>query len=273
MFAAARPYLAVVTVRFSLLLQYRTAALAGFSTQLWWGLIKVLVLAAFYKSAPHQPLTLSQAITYVWMGQAFLAILPWFADAEIAQMAETGNVGYERLRPIDTYAYWFARALAWKTAPALLRAVPMFLVTAIALPLAGLSGWSWRAPAGPVEGAMFAASMMLTILLSAAITTLINTTVTALRTGRVAGLFTGLVTVLSGMVVPLALLPGWMQRFMFWQPFAGLVDIPYRIYFGNLAGADARYGLIAQALWIVVFVILGRALMARVMARIDMQGG
>ena len=51
MSALARPYLAALSVRFQLTLQYRAAALAGFATQLWWGAIKVMVYAAFYGSA------------------------------------------------------------------------------------------------------------------------------------------------------------------------------------------------------------------------------
>ena len=268
-----RPYLAILAARFALLLQYRTAALAGFGTQMWWGVIKILVLAAFYRSAPHQPQSLVDSITYVWMGQGFLGILPWNADPELVQMVETGNVGYERLRPVDTHAYWFMRALAWRTAAPLLRCIPMFLFAAVALPLVGLSDWSWRPPATLEAAALFLLSMTLTILLSSAMTTLINIGVAAARTGRGTGMAIGLVTVLSGMTIPLALLPAWMQTFLFWQPFAGLVDIPYRIYFANLAGIHALLGLAAQTLWLVVFVAVGRLAMQSVMSRVDMQGG
>ena len=46
-----RPYKAAFASRFLLMLQYRTAAYAGFATQCWWGAIKTMVLAAFYGSA------------------------------------------------------------------------------------------------------------------------------------------------------------------------------------------------------------------------------
>src|SRR5947208_2695577 len=101
---AMRPYLAILATRFQLLLQYRAAALAGFATQLWWGAMKIFVLAAFFQNTTRAPITLAQTITYVWLGQALLGILPWNIDPDIAQMAETGNVGYERLRPVDTYS-------------------------------------------------------------------------------------------------------------------------------------------------------------------------
>lgn len=268
-----RPYLAVFATRFQLLLQYRAAALAGFATQCWWGVMKILVLAAFFENTRNQPLTLAQTITYVWLGQAFLGVLPWNVDTEIAQMAETGNVGYERLRPVDTYGFWFARFVAFRTATPLLRAVPMFVLAALVMPALGLRDWSWQPPPGLSAAALFILSMTLTIALSASMTTLVHIGVTALRTARGVNIANGLVTALSGMVLPLALMPAWMQPFLFWQPFAGLVDIPYRIYFGNLTGAAALQGLVAQCLWILVFVLVGRACMARIMSRIDMQGG
>ncbi len=268
----ALPYFSMLRVRFALMLQYRAAALAGFVTQCWWGVIKVMVLAAFYAGAAQQPISLAQAITYTWLGQAFLALLPWQADGEIAEAVESGNIAYERLRPVDTHSFWFARAAAQRAANTLLRLVPMFAVAGVALPMLGLGAWSWRLPPTPAAASLFAVSITLTILLSSGFTVLLNIAVTALKTRRAGALAPVLVTPLSGMIVPLVLMPGWMQPFLFWQPFAGLVDIPYRIYFGNLAGAGAAAGLAAQALWVVLFIVIGRMWMRRVMARVDMQG-
>ena len=48
-------------------------------------------------------------------------------------MMRTGNVAYERLRPVDTYFYWFARAMAWRAAATLLRSIPLLLVATAVL--------------------------------------------------------------------------------------------------------------------------------------------
>lgn len=272
MITAALPYLSILRARFILMLQYRAAAFAGFATQCWWGVIKIMVLAAFYAGSAHQPISLAQAITYTWLGQAFLALLPWQADGEISLAVETGNVAYERLRPVDTHLFWLARAVAMRAANTSLRLVPMFLVAAVALPLANLAQWSWRLPPTTPAATLFAISITLTVLLSSSFTVLLNIAVVALKTRRAANLAPVLVTPLSGMIVPLVLMPAWSQPFLFWQPFAGLVDIPYRIYFGNLTGAGACEGIAAQTIWIVLFMVIGRAWMARVMARVDMQG-
>ena len=148
----------------------------------------------------------------------------------------------------------------------------MFSIAAVLLPLAGLGAWSWRPPASTLAGLTFTVSMMLTVSLSSAITVLLDCAVVALKTRRASNLAPLFVNILSGMVVPLALFPNWAQRFLFWQPFSGLVDIPYRIYFGNLAGQAAVQGLVAQSIWTVAFIVIGRTWLSRVMGRIDMQG-
>jgi ABC-2 type transport system permease protein len=274
---ALRPYLAVVRARFKVLLQYRAAAVAGFLTQCWWGGIKVMVLVAFFATsagAPPPPMTLSQAIDYVWLGQALFTMLPWSGDPDIARLVRTGDVAYERLRPLDTYAFWYSRAVARRTATPVLRAIPMLITAGVLLRLIGWSAWALGAPSGAAAAALFAASIVLVIALSAAVSALMDTFTVATLSERGVTLLAGpLIIVLSGSLVPLPLFPDWSQPILRNQPFAGLMDTPFRIYSGNLAGRDAALALARQAIWIVVLVVFGRALMARVMARLQTQGG
>src|SRR5579863_1534221 len=95
-----RPYTAILRLRFIAMLQYRVAAVAGFATQCWWRAIKIMIFVAFYAgSTAHQPMTLANAITYTWLAQGFLVLMPWFADPEISDLVRSGAVAYERLRP------------------------------------------------------------------------------------------------------------------------------------------------------------------------------
>jgi ABC-2 type transport system permease protein len=271
---ALRPYAAVVRTRFQLLLQYRAAALAGFATQCWWGTIKVMVLTAFFAGASTTPMSLRQTITYVWLAQAFLMLLPWTTDSENARMIRTGDIAYERLRPIDSYWFWFSRAVARRTATPLLRAVPMVVAVGVLLPLLGLSEWGMSPPAGVEAALFFTLSMALVVALSSAISTLMDSIAMAMLDERGVNMVAGpLVTALSGALVPLALLPEWLQPVLRLQPFSGLVDTPFRIYGGNLTGFTAAAGLVHQAVWTVAFIGLGRFIMSRVMARVQVQGG
>ena len=268
------PYLAVLRARFLLVLRYRAAAAAGFATQAWFGVISVMVLAAFYHGAGPQPLSLTQAIGYVWLGQGLLVLLPWNADPEIADMVVSGAVAYERLRPLDTYFCWYARAVAWILARLLPRAVPMFILAGLILPWTGLAAWGLTPPASAADGLLFAVSISLTLLLSAAMTLVINLVVVATMTARGANLMAAaVVNLLSGLIVPLPLFPAWMHGFLFIQPFAGLSDIPFRIYVGQLGVAGALPGIGVQACWVLALIVLGRRGLAGVMSRLRVQGG
>lgn len=273
----ARPYVAAFSARFLLLLQYRAAALAGFATQCWWGAIKVMVYAAFYHAsaaAARAPMSLSQVITYTWLGQAFLALAAWSSDPEVGLMMRSGAVGHDRLRPIDTYALWSARAAGWMTSRALPRAALMFLTAGIVLPLLGLHEWAWGPPAGLVQGLLFVLSMVFVVALATSLTMFLNIAVIVTLNDRgVNSLASSFVIVLSGSLLPLPLYPDWMRSLLFIQPFAGLVDIPFRIYSGNLHGAMAWAGLGLQAAWTMVFIVIGRVWMERVMRRLEVQGG
>jgi ABC-2 type transport system permease protein len=272
---SVRPYLAAFRARFQLMLQYRAAALAGFATQCWWGAIRIMVFAAFYGAhAAAAPISLADAVTYVWLGQALLALLPWVADPEIGQAVRTGGVGYDRLRPLDAYGYWYVRTLGWMLARALPRAVLMMLAAGIVLPLVGLGAWAWRPPSGIAAALLFLPAFVLMTALAAAVLTLANIVVAASLNERgVNAVLTPLVIVFSGSLLPLDFFPDALRPFLHVQPFAGLVDIPFRIYFADLAGGAALQGLALQAGWTVVLVGLGRLAMERMMRRLEMQGG
>jgi ABC-2 type transport system permease protein len=167
------PYRAIFGARFRMLLQYRAAALAGLWTQIVFGMVLIMIYEAFYasSSAEARPLALSQVVTYVWVGQALFAMLPINVDSELRTLIRTGSIAYELCRPVDLYAWWYARACALRTAPALLRALPMFVFAMLLLPVLGLDEWQLVPPA-PERALGYIASLVCAILLASAITAL-----------------------------------------------------------------------------------------------------
>jgi ABC-2 type transport system permease protein len=234
----------------------------------------IRIYEAFYRSTNRpQPMTFPQVVSYVWLGQALLALLPWNADTEVKAMVRSGAVAYELCRPIDLYNLWFARAMAWRTAPTILRAMPMAILAMFVLPLIGLDEWRLHPPT-LAGGMAFAGAMVCTLLLSCALTTLTNITLmwTVSADGTVV-MLTALVTLFSGMVIPLPLFPDWAQPALMAMPFAGLVDLPYRVYVGNIAPGDIPAVILRQLLWTAALVIFGRWLLARGLRRVVVQGG
>jgi len=274
----ARPYRALFASRFQQMFQYRGAAIAGFVTQCWWGGLKVMILAAFYggsaTGASHAPMSLSQAITYTWVGQALLVLLPWFSDPYVATAVRTGAVSYDRLRPIDFYSLWFVRAAGWIAARVVPRAVLMLAFAAMLLPLVGLREWSWQLPESWLAGSLFAISIGVALLLSSAMVMLLNIgTAASLNARGVNALAAAPTILLSGNLLPLSLFPDWLQTALLLQPFAGLLDIPLRIYFGALEGTAALGFLGVQLLWLMALVALGRWWLGGVLRSLEMQGG
>ncbi|MBR7620452.1 hypothetical protein JKL49_13750 [Phenylobacterium sp. 20VBR1] len=275
---ALRPYAAAFSSRFLLMMQYRAAALAGFFTQCWFGAVHVMVLAAFYLGAPEaaaaSPISLTQAVTYTWLAQGLLAVMPWVGDPEIADGVRSGSISYDRLRPVDAYALWYVRAAGWMTARVVPRVALMILAAGIVLPLMGQGQWAWQPPASLSAALLFLLSETLAIALACAIIMLINIIVVATMNARgINFLMQPIVIIFTGNLLPLALYPDALRTFLLVQPFAGVLDIPNRIYFAALTGQMAWAGIGLQMFWTALFIVLGRFWLARVMARLEVQGG
>src|SRR5262249_4987228 len=270
-----RPYRAIVSARFRMLLQYRAAAFGGLWTQIFFGLVILGVYEAFYRSTTRpQPMTFAQLVSYVWLGQALLAMLPWNVDAEIQAMVRSGAVAYELCRPIDLYGLWYARAVAHRTAPTILRALPMAVFASIGLPLLGLGDWRLGPPARLAAGAGFVAALVCALALGCAISTLINISLMwTLNNDGVVLLITTAVSLFSGLLLPLPMLPEWAQPILRWLPFAGVMDLPFRIYSGHIGLGGLGLVLARQLGWTLAIVAVGRWLVGGGMLRIVVQGG
>jgi len=262
-----RAYGALLSARFRVGLQYRAAAIAGFGTQVFWGLIRVMIFGAFFEStSAAQPMTYADVVTYVWLGQATLMLILWGADAEVRDMVRQGTVAYELVRPLDLYSLWFCRSIAARTAATMLRAVPMTIIAGLFFGLA--------APVSATCGALWVAATLLALLLSAAFSTLLSVVLLWTISGEgFARLLPVFIWILSGLVLPLPLFPDWAQSVIRVLPFRALMDTPFRLYMGHISPTDALPALAHQAIWLVAIVLLGRWLLSRGVRRLVVQGG
>ena len=60
---------------------------------------------------------------------------------------------------------------------------------------------------------------------------------------------------------------------LFWQPFRGLADVPFRIYSGHIDPHSAVFEILLQFAWTGAIVLGGYALMTYAKSRIVVQGG
>lgn len=265
-----RAYFAFFRIRFLALLQYRAAAAAGVLTNWAFGMMRVMVMCAFYASVNRgQPLSLEQSVTYIWIGQMLLGILPWNVDKDISNSVITGQVAYELTRPIDIYSMWFMRTLAYRSATTLMRVVPQTVAALWLVP----EGYRMMLPTAASLGA-FAAALAGAVILSVSITSLEHAYVLLIQ--RVDGLTrmtNALSELLSGMIIPLALMPDFLAFFLRWQPFAGVIDLPAQLYCGSIAPGQIWSVLAMQLIWAAVFIASGKLLTNYALRRTVLAGG
>ncbi len=260
-------YTAVLSARFRCLLQYRAAAVAGLGTQLFWGLIRMMIFSAFFASTTAaQPMSREDVISYVWLGQAMFALLSLGVDGDVAAMIRSGTVVYELLRPVDLYWVWFCRSVALRSIPTLMRGVPILIVAALFFGL--------KPPPTFGSGLASVAAVLGALVLASAMTTLMSIslmwTVSGLGISRIVP---ALAYCLSGIIIPIPFFPDWSQPVLHVLPFRHMVDTPFRLYLGHIPASHAISLMAQEAAWAAVLILLGRHVLARGARRLVAQGG
>jgi ABC-2 type transport system permease protein len=267
-----KAYMSIWRLRFINGLQYRSAAYAGIATQFFFGMIGIMILVAFF----HQPLAnppairLEDLVTYIWLQQAFLAfIMLWFRDNEIFQLITSGNIAYELCRPCGIYEFWYAKLLAQRLAAALLRCSPI-LVVAFLLP----EPYRLHTPPAWIAFLLFAFTLLLGLLVLVAVSMLIYISVFWTMSPMGSMLIIGVLgEFFAGMVIPVPLMPDWLQKIAYILPFRWTADFPFRVYSGNIQTSEALWGIIVQAIWLTILVAAGKAAMSKALRQVTVQGG
>lgn len=271
---SARACWSLFRIRVAEGLQYRAAVLASVSIGLFWGLLEIIVLTVFYQHGSNaQPdpngMALAQAVSYVWLAQAFVPMTQIGVDGEVLRTITSGDVGVELCRPLDLYFHWFAKSAAGR-----LGALGWRMIITVAVALVLPAGYRLQAPDSPLGFALSCVTFCGGFLLASAFGMLM----TAIRMGITWGdgptnMLVLLSGVLSGSYLPLQLWPDALQRALALQPFAGYLDLPARLYVGTMAPAQAGYALLMQLGWTLLFIALGRAIMRRKLTNLIVQGG
>lgn len=266
-----KPYLTVFRIKALTTLQYRLAALAKLAPPLFVGLVQVMFFTAFYRSsAARQPLTLPQTITYCWIIQLLVGIQPWSGDSEVLQLIRSGNIACELCRPLDLYGQWFSRLVAQRLVPLVLGSLPLAVVALFILP----ARYRMAAPASPASALAFVAAALGAVLMSSALSNILGImTIWTVNGEGLYFLLPALFMVMSGANVPLPLFPPALGRLVGALPFRALIDTPAQIYLGTIPPAQAFLTLGSQLLWTAAIVVFGRALLARALRSIVIQGG
>lgn len=255
--------------------QYRMAGFAGATTSIFWVLIEITVYTIFYTYSNNKEagsaaaLTLKQVVSYAWLSQLLIFMQPMSIDSEILNKITNGDVGIEMCRPLDLYFHWFSKTAASSFTPLIWRG-SIVLIFGMLMP----ASYRLSLPAS-FSGFL---CMFLSILIALLLCTSYAMLTCAVRLNITWGdgptyIMMLIGGVLSGAYLPLQLWPKFMQDFLLFQPFAGYLDIPLRFYIGTMLPKEMFWGIGIQLIWIIIFIIAGRALMSKKLKNIIVQGG
>ena len=253
-------------------LQYRAAALAGISTQIFFGFMYVSVYIAFYNTGSNGklPMPLNQLVSYTWLVQAFLALVfLWKKDKELIQSIKNGDIAYEFLRPQDLYFMWLARFLSDRLSATLLRFLPVIMVAMI-FPMP----FTLKLSTNIILTLLSIIAIILAGILATVLSLLFHIICLFTIDDRgIVNMFMVTSDVLSGLTIPIPFFPKYLQQLSNILPFRYVTDFPLRLYVGNIELSSGLVGILVQITWIILLIIIGKSLLYKASKRIVVQGG
>jgi ABC-2 type transport system permease protein len=245
---------------------YPWATAAGVFTNTIFGFIQAYILLAVFRHRSHVGgYDARDAVTYVWLVQAFLMTVYIFGWQELALRIRDGSIATDLARPLDPQRYWLAFDLGRAPYHFIFRGFLPFLFGALVFDL--------RYPAA-ANVVLFLVSLALAVVVSFGFRFLYNSA--AFWLVDVRGVVTVALTIsifFSGTVLPLAFFPSWLRTLAHALPFASIMQTPVDLWLGKY-GALSTVGLIAlQVFWALVLLGLGRLALRAGARKLVVQGG
>ncbi|MBR4178884.1 MAG: ABC-2 family transporter protein [Bacilli bacterium] len=267
-----KAYLNYFKLRIITNLQYRSAALAGISTQLFFGFLYIMLYLAIYESntSVNAPMDWSSLVTYLWLQQAFFAVTyPFMKDQELLNMIKNGNLAYELVRPQSFFWKFYIKMLSERLVSALLRCVPIITISLL-LP------YPYKLSLPPTLGTfiLFILALSFACLLVTSLSLIVHIiTMFTLDARGITSAYSMIAEVFMGIVIPLPFFPKWMMKISNILPFRFIGDFPYRTFSGSIGFAEGREMLIISGIWIIITLIIGYLISKVALKKAVIQGG
>ncbi len=267
-----KAYLNYFKLRIITNLQYRSAALAGIATQLFFGFVYIMLYLAIYESnsGVKAPMDWNSLVTYMWLQQAFFAITyPYLKDNELLKMIENGNLAYELVRPQNFYFKFYIKMLAERMSATLLRCLPIIII-GLLLPYP----YKLCLPPTIDNFLLFLGSLIVACLLVTALSLIVHIiSMFTIDSRGIASAYSMIAEVFMGIVIPIPFFPLWMKKISNVLPFRFIGDFPYRVYSGSISILEGRTLIIGSFIWMIITIIIGYFISKYALKKAVIQGG
>jgi ABC-2 type transport system permease protein len=264
---AGRRYLSIARMALQQALAYRGTALFTVLILFLW----IAILFSFWNSAyagrdEIAGYTHRDMRTYILLAYAINALVGWRIARGMLGRIRTGEIVIDMIRPLNYRTTQLATAAGGGV-------IEGFISFGIAIGL-GLVFFDIRPPAGVLAAVLFVGSVLAGFVTKVLVIFLIS--LLTFWTLQGVGLMwaqQSLIAILSGTLVPLALLPGWIRVVAEVLPLRGIVATPVSIYLGGVQGWELAGLLALQLGWLaVLWWVTDKAWIAAFRA-VEVQGG
>lgn len=265
-----KSYLSYFRLRFITNLQYRMEAVAGICTQMFFALIFIMIYLAFYESGGDTPMKWQELINYLWLQQAFFALVyPFDRENELLSMIKNGNLAYELVRPQDFYFKWYIKMLSKRLVAVLLRFIPLLILANI-LPYP----FHLSVPYSVDNLVMFITSLLLGLFLVTSLNLLMHIlTMFTLDEKGTLITYNVIAEILTGSVIPIPFFPKWLKHLAEHLPFRFTGDFPFRIYSNSIPLEEGYILIISSIIWIIITILIGYLISRVSLRKAVIQGG
>ncbi|MHB8928892.1 MAG: ABC transporter permease [Bacillota bacterium] len=211
--------------------------------------------------------TVSQAVTYAGLAEAMLmvsGISGALGGLQLDEDIRTGRFVVDLLRPIDYFLYVLSLELGRVTYYLVFRGLPLIGILVLF--------FDWSPPTSILQVLLFLASAAAGILVSNALQ--FSTLVLGFWLSSAQGIYEFLnitAMLFSGLLLPLAFFPGWLERWIVYLPFAGQFYVPISLFLGNQPNGLVLFAV--QCGWVLITLAVARIAFIVAVKRISVQGG
>jgi ABC-2 type transport system permease protein len=235
-------------------------------TFIWVFILYFLWRAAYADTATIAGFSWEQMRTYVVIAYGINALVGWRIGSTMMATIRTGDVVFEMLRPQNYCTMQIARACGFTVIEG---AISLIFTLLIGLLVLGI-----EPPASIASGLLFTFAVIMGFLTKVLVVFLVS----LLTFWTLSGLGImwsqqAIIQILSGTIVPLALMPGWLQWVANVLPLRGIVSTPLMLYLGKADGWHAVGLLVLQLGWLIALWVLANLAWRKAFTAVEIQGG
>jgi viologen exporter family transport system permease protein len=221
--------------------------------------------AVYAGTATLGGLTLTQTINYILLARLLAPLVETRTIFFFGFMIRQGQIAVELTRPLDMQLRIVVETFA-ELATFLVQRLPLFLIAWLFFGL--------QLPTNPDVWLTF----LISLILGQAVIFLFDWMFACLafyvtETWGLSVVRIGVGSFFSGALVPLVMMPAWLQKIAAAMPFAQAMSVPVSFLSGITSLADAPHLWLTQIIWLVALLLLSRMAFTVAVRKVTVQGG